>query len=307
MFFKLTLSNGLLSAIVITIITMVLCFGCIVKSNAFETFDGKSPYSKSGYSNYKHNKEKFDGYTIMNGIDVSAWQGGEFCDYTKAKNAGVDFAIIRASWSGSTEGKRSEDSDWKEHFRKAREAGIMTGLYHLSQATTKTEARKEANFICDTFEAGIKEIYGSDNAKKYLELPIYMDYEFVGKSTGKDKGRLYGITKSKATSCATEFCETIKARGYKPGIYANVTFLCNTIDGMALGEKYDLWIAQYYNTCQFVGNYNVWQYSSSAKISGIKSYKNENGSVDVNFWYVKDSDLVTEPEIEQNQEKEKSA
>lgn len=296
--------------IAVIIMTTFFCAESAIESHAFETFESKSPfsgvYSNVSYKTHEHNKEKFDGYKIINGIDVSAYQGGQYCDYQKAKSNGVDFAIVRVSWTGSSEGKQSEDSDWKDHFRKAREAGMMTGIYHLSQATTKAEAKMEANYICDTFEAGVKEIYGTDNAKKYLELPIYMDYEFVGKSTGKDKGRLYGISKSRATDCAIEFCETIKARGYKPGIYASVNFFCNTIDGMTLGESYDLWVAQYYKECQFVGNYNIWQYSSSAKVSGIKSYTNTNGNVDVNFWYVKDEEPAPtpQPETEKSNEEE---
>lgn len=40
----------------------------------------------------------------------------------------------------------------------------------------------------------------------------------------------------------------------------------------------DIWVAQYYNKCQYDGNYIGWQYSSNGNIPGI------SGRVDVNIF-----------------------
>lgn len=291
--------------IMVVILTTVLLIGNEMESFAFETFTGTSPYKGVGYSKYYHNKDQFEGCSIMNGVDVSEYQCAPKCNYQAAKKAGVDFAIIRVCWTGYRQDKHSyknPDKYWKEHFKKAREAGIKTGIYCFSQARTKTEARREANYICDLFEEGIYELYGSQDAKEYLELPIYMDYEFAGGSSG----RLDGIKKTTATNCAIEFCETIKSRGYTPGIYANLRFLDNTIDAATLGEEYDIWAAQYWKKNEFEGKYSKWQYSSSAKINGIKNSKGEKCSVDVNYWYVKEKEELSETSANQTKERFKT-
>lgn len=278
------------------IMAITLCVCSIAESYAFSTYTDKSPFSSTGYSKYYHNKDQFDGSNIKHGVDVSEWQCASKCDYKKAKTAGVEFAIVRVAGRKYVSGSLFEDSDWTTHFEKARKNGIKTGIYIFSQAKTKAEAREEANYVCDLYEEGITEIYGSENAKEYLDLPIYMDYEFAGGSAG----RIYKIKKTTATNCAKEFCETIKSRGYTPGIYASVSFLNGTIDGKTLGDSYDIWAAQYWNKNEFTGSYTKWQYSSSAKINGLVNSSGSKCSIDVNFWYVKESDFNPEPEPKKN-------
>ena len=263
--------------IALMIITTVL--GTTSESFAFATFNKKSPFSGVRYSTYKHNKNQFDNYIIANGVDVSAYQTADNCNYNTAKKKGVDFAIIKVA--GTFYGKKNLkmyiDEDWEKHFEKARSAGVMTGLYFFSQAKTASEAAEEANYICDVFEEGIMNLYGSNNAKSYLDLPIYMDYEF------QDGCRIKNLSKSTRTKCAKKFCEIIKSRGYAPGVYASVSFLNNSVGGSTLSKSYDIWAAQYWNMCEYESAYTKWQYSSSARISGIENGK-EN--VDVNFWYL---------------------
>lgn len=298
------ITKKIISIFMIAIMTVTFCIGMEVDSYAFSTFTGKSPFSGVGYKKYYHNKDKFNGYKIKNGIDISAWQDASKCDYKKAKKDGVDFAIIRVTWTGYGEKKHSyknPDKWWKTHFKKARAAGLDIGLYCFSQAKTEKEAKNEANYICDQFEKEIKANYSGVKATKALKLPIYMDYEFAGGSSG----RLYGIKKTTATKCAKKFCETIKSRGYKPGIYANLTFLNNTIDAKTLGKSYDIWAAQYYKKNEFTGSYSKWQYSSAAKIDGIKNEDGNKCNVDVNFWYVKDKNSSSDSEKEASSEPEK--
>lgn len=248
---------------------------------SFPYFTGSSPYSSTGYSKYYHNKDFFDGNVIVNGVDVSAYQSGDKSDYKTAKENGVDFAIIRATFTYTGSGKMEEDSEWIKHFDKARDAGMMTGLYCFSQATSKKEAKAEANLICDVFEKHIQNAYGSTDYNAYLDMPIYMDYET---SSGY---RINELSKSAATSYADAFCQTIAERGYTPGIYASTSFLNNRIDGASLGKKYEIWVAHYWAATTYVGSaFNHWQYTSSAKIDGLHNFDGKKCNIDASFWYI---------------------
>lgn len=249
-------------------------------SEAFAaTYTGKSPFSGVAYSTYYHNKDKFNGNVILNGVDVSTYQNGAKSDYGKAQTNGVDFVIARVTWTGYTKSKHSYknlDDQFANHYKKAKAAGQLMGAYVFSQAKTVTEAENEASFAVERLQAlGIK--------PGDLDLPVYMDYEYAGPSS---EGRLYGISKSTATKCAKAFCNKIAALGYTPGIYACLSFLNSSVDGTSLGQTYDIWCAQYYNTCDFTGTYSKWQYSSAAKIDGVYNSSSKPTSTDVNFWYL---------------------
>lgn len=251
------------------------------------TFSTKSPFKiynddtkKTETRTYNHNSN-FQDNIILNGVDVSAYQSGSKSNYNTAKKNGVDYAIIRATFTYVVSGKKEEDSQWTEHFDKARAAGVMTGLYCFSQATSKKEAKAEANFICDVYEKHIRDAYGSTNYNAYLDMPIYMDYE---------KGNGYRINKvsnTNATSYIDTFCQTIAGRGYTPGIYACRYDLNNSMDGAALGQKYEIWAAEYGPSNNYKSSdYAIWQYSSAARIGGLLNSSGSKCNIDVNFWYL---------------------
>ena len=282
-----SIGKKILSIALATLMLMRVAFYGAISTYAeapdvdFATFTGKSPFSSTGYSKYYHNKEKFQGSVILNGVDISAYQSAGKSNYVTAKSKGVDFAIIRTTFTYVSSGKMAVDSEWIEHYDKARAAGLMTGLYCFSQAITEKEAKAEANLICDTFESHIKDKYGSTNYNAYLDMPIYMDDETGSGYRNND------VSKSKATKCVEAFCETIKSRGYTPGIYASTSFLKNRINGASLGSKYELWVAQYWAANAYVdSDYNKWQYSSSAKIAGLLNFDGDKCNIDVNYWYL---------------------
>ena len=233
----------------------------------------KSPFNGKTYA---HNS-RFNGNLIVHGVDVSYWQSKN-CDWNAAKKAGVDYAILRVTYTnyGPSSLKLNIDSHFETNFKKARAAGVMRGVYVFSQAKNATEGKKEAEYaVARLKKLGI--------GPKDLELPVYMDYEF----SGGRAGRLYGISKTNATNAAVAFCNTIKSYGYQPGIYANLLFLRNTMDPSKLGSDVDIWCAQYNNSCGLASRYGKWQYSSDAKINGIYStLTGFRGKTDVNFWYL---------------------
>ena len=263
---------------------------CILSCAAF--FDGfadaasefkyASPFSKTGYDTYYHNG-RFTGNLIVNGVDISDWQSKN-CDFGKAKAAGVDYAIMRVTWTsyGKSSLTLHNDDNFYSQYKNAKANGVMTGVYVFSQAKNATEGKKEAEFA-------IKRLKALGIGPEDLNLPVYMDYEFAGGALG----RMHGISKTAATNAAVAFCNTIKAAGYTPGIYANTSFFNSYIVTSQLAPDVDLWCAQYYKRNQSGVNYTKWQYSSSAKIDGMLSYTGAQGKIDVDFWYLNKSNAAS--------------
>lgn len=219
-------------------------------------------------SDYKH-EDRFDGYTILNGIDVSVYQGT--IDWNKAKAGGVDYAIIRVAYRGYGTGSIANDANYKTNIEGALAAGIDVGVYIYSQAITVAEAREEAQ-------------YAISLVKDYdISLPIVMDFEYAGTGTG----RLYNanLTKAKATNICNAFCETAEAMGYTGMVYANRSMLQNQVNASSIADKYPIWLACYPANASsgsgYDGEYSFWQYTSTGSVPGI------SGNVDCNFRYIK--------------------
>ena len=265
------------TALVCLLTVCMLSCGAFFDGSVFAASEYKysSPFAKTGYDTYYHNG-RFTGNVIVNGVDASYWQHKN-CNWNSAKAAGVDYAILRVTYTGGIKKTLTMDIDSKfeTHFRQAKAAGVMTGVYVFSQAKNATEAVQEATYAINRLKAlGI--------GPKDLELPVYMDYEFYGGRAG----RLYGIKKTAATNAAVAFCNTIKAAGYTPGIYASTSFFTSYIETSLLAPDVDIWCAQYYKRNTSSTNFTKWQYSSSAKIDGMLNLSGTKGSTDVNFWYL---------------------
>lgn len=274
-----TRAKRILNIALAAVLTLCLAAGSLVLEGpayAASEFKTSTPFSNTGRSTYKHNG-RFSGNLIVNGVDISAWQSKK-CDFAKAKAAGVDFAILRVSFTYSSKFKKFRmdlDENFAEQYKRAKAAGVMTGVYVFSQAKTTKEAIAEANFA-------IKRLKALGIGPEDLELPLYMDYEF----SGGVLGRLHGIKKTASTNAAVAFCNTVKAAGYTPGIYANTSFFSKNLKTSQFASDVDLWCAQYYSRCESGVPYTKWQYSSSARINGLLSYTGKKGNIDVNFWYL---------------------
>ncbi len=192
------------------------------------------------------------------GIDVSKWNGT--IDWKAVKNSGISYVIIRCGYRGSSEGKLIEDPKFKNNIKGALEAGLKVGVYFFTQATDEIEAVEEASFVLDQIK----------NYK--ISYPVFLDVEPSG-------GRGDKIDKTTRTAVCKAFCETIQRSGYTAGIYANKTWLNDKIDTASL-SAYKIWLAQYAATPTYTGRYDLWQYTSTGKVSGIK------GDVDLNLSYL---------------------
>lgn len=192
------------------------------------------------------------------GIDVSRHNGT--IDWNAVKASGVDYVIIRCGYRGSLTGALIEDQSFKTNIKGATAAGLKVGVYVFSQAVNEVEAVKEASLAVSL-------------VKGYnLTYPIFIDTESSG-------GRADKIDKATRTAVVNAFCQTVASAGYKPGIYASKTWFEDKLNMGAIGN-YKIWLAQYATAPTYKGKYDMWQYSSKGKISGIST------SVDLNYSYL---------------------
>lgn len=226
-----------------------------------------SPFTGKTYTH----SSAFNNYNIYNGIDVSYHQGA--IDFSKVKADGVEYVFLRAGYRGTSLGTLITDPRFKEYIVDASAAGLKIGLYFYTEAVNATEAKEEAKYCIEL-------------AKDYnISLPIAYDIEFANGANSRmvKKGLNKGTASTKKTltnNCKT-FCDTIKAAGYTPMIYASRSFLGTYIDGASLEKSYKIWMANYTTQVPttYTGKYEYWQYSSDGKVDGISK------RVDCNFWY----------------------
>lgn len=246
------------------------------------SFTTAGTYTSATY----YHKVDYEDYQLFNGIDVSWWQTKDkkvtSVNWEKAHDAGIDFAFVRVGSRDTADGSIYFDTAADSHIQAALDNDINIGLYIFSQALTEKEAREEANFV-------LKQL------KKYdwdVTLPIVIDRE-KGSHNRLTGGKL---SKTKETAVCQAFADTITKAGYQASVYASYAWIKSYIDTDSL-EDCGIWIARYNNTttsnaksgepyADTAYDYEFWQYSSVAKVSGY------TGNLDVNFWY-KDTSAKT--------------
>ncbi len=197
--------------------------------------------------------------TVM-GVDVSVHQG--VIDWQAAAADGVRFAIVQAGYRGYSDGDLGEDEQFRANLSGAKAAGIETGVYFFSQATSEEEAREEAAFVLELL------------ADEPLDRPVFYDWERIGSAPA----RTDETTGETVTACAKAFCETIEAGGYEAGIYFNQNDIYTFVD-LAQLLDYPLWMAQYQNVPDFFYDFDYWQYTDSGTVAGIE------GPVDLDVFF----------------------
>ncbi len=194
------------------------------------------------------------------GIDVSKWNGE--IDWEVVKAEGVDFAIIRCGYRGSSSGWLLEDPYFYKNMTGAKKAGIKVGLYFFTQATNLVEAVEEASMVVSLL--GDTEI----------EYPVFIDTEGAG-----GNGRADNLDPGTRTAVVNAFCQTIQNAGLDAGVYSGRNWFYNNliVDEM---EAPNVWLAEYRQTPLYEGRYDMWQYTSSGSVAGIE------GRVDLNISYL---------------------
>lgn len=194
------------------------------------------------------------------GIDVSKWNGE--IDWEIVKAEGVDFAIIRCGYRGSTSGWLIEDPFFYKNLTGAKKAGVKVGLYFFTQATSPVEAVEEASMVVSLL--GDTEI----------DYPVFIDIEGAG-----GNGRADNLDAAARTAIANAFCRTIRNAGLDAGVYSSRYWYYNNLNADEL-DTLRIWLAEYRDTPLYTGRYDMWQYTSSGSVAGIE------GRVDLNVSYL---------------------
>lgn len=190
--------------------------------------------------------------TVINGIDVSHWQGD--INWKAVYNSGVRFAIIKVG--GFEKGAYADDM-FTKNFREA-SALMPVGVYYYAGINLLNDGATLANHCLKLIEAETNKI-----------LNVFIDVEelyFMGQ-------------RDLCTQETINFCETIKAAGHTPGIYASDISGFKQSLHIEMLTQYNLWVARYGMEPAYVKNYVMWQYTGSGSVPGIET------DVDLNYCY----------------------
>lgn len=213
-------------------------------------------FNKNGLGYYE-----VDGKVVSRvGIDISEHQGE--IDWHQVKAAGIDFAMIRAGYRTYGGGVVTIDEHFRQNVLAANAAGISTGVYFFSQATSVEEAIEEADAVLDAID-------GCN-----ITYPVVYDWEMIF----DDSARTDDVSVETLADCCVTFCERVKSAGYIPMIYQNKSTAMRKLD-LPRVKDYDFWLAEYSSVPTYYYRYDIWQYSSSGQVPGIE------GNVDMNICF----------------------
>lgn len=190
------------------------------------------------------------------GIDVSYHNG--IIDWKKVKESGIDFAIIRAGY-----GRSNVDEQFENNVKGCIKNGIPFGVYWFIYGINEDEAIQNAEKFHKTIAP----------YKDKIMMKVWADLEYDTDANAKKRG--VTLTKEVRTGMVVSFLERMKQYGYEVGNYANPDYLNSKFNDLS---RYTLWLARYSSQ---KGDYacEIWQYSSSGTVTGIK------GKVDMNHYY----------------------
>ncbi|MFI3213878.1 MAG: glycoside hydrolase family 25 protein [Eubacteriales bacterium] len=209
---------------------------------------------ETGEITYLENEE----VTSRKGIDVSKFQGN--IEWDKVANDGVDFTIIRLGYRGNETGKLVVDETYEANIEGATEEGLDVGVYFYTEAITVEEAIEEADFVIE-------------NLGDYeLTLPVVIDVE----ESASEDARSRQIDADERTEIVLAFCDRIEEAGYETMIYGNLKSFLVLMNIEEL-EGYGKWFAYYKFPLRFPYEFQIWQYTASGTVDGIK------GGVDMNI------------------------
>ena len=194
------------------------------------------------------------------GVDVSRYQGD--IDWQKVADEGMTFAMIRVAGRGyGTAGGLYTDAKAEENYKGAKAAGLKVGVYVFSQAISVEEAREEARYM-------LALVRDWD-----LDLPIVFDWE-----RQEGNARTANIDRRTVTDCMLAFCQEIESAGKTPMLYFNPDH-SSSMFYIEEVTQYKFWLAQYTDWMTYPYEFNMWQYTSTGTVPGIK------GTVDINLYF----------------------
>lgn len=233
------------------------------------------------------------------GTDISRWQhgGNKLIDFVKMYDAGARFIFIKGTDShplGSGPAKYWSSID----FPAAREAGLLTGIYHAALIPRGISA--DAAFGAGQQQADVPiDHLNSLGGLVPGVLPIVLDIESFSRPSG--------TSAAVVTNFSLGFVSRVKERtGKNAIIYSNLNFISSYLKSPALANN-PLWIANYSETSNPASTpsrgctrtiwsvsgcdkaWTFWQYTDRG--DGQK-YGIPRGSIDLNVYAYGTSDLL---------------
>jgi GH25 family lysozyme M1 (1,4-beta-N-acetylmuramidase) len=193
------------------------------------------------------------GSSIARGIDVS--KHNLAIDWSQVPSSGVSFAFVKA---GST--NSGVDPYFDVNMRGASAAGLRTGVYLYSYATTVEQAQNEADLLMQWI------------SNYTVNYPVVYDIEDPCHKN---------MSQEQLQALINTFCSTVEAHGYYPVVYSSKNMFQNKIGNI----KYDKWVAQYADALQYDGA-SFWQNTSHGSVPGIPT------RVDMNYQFKDYSSVI---------------
>ena len=190
------------------------------------------------------------------GIDISSWQ--ENVGFTKVKEAGATFVMIRLGFQKGINGELKIDSYYDQNIAGAKAAGLKVGVYLYTDAGSVKEAKEHALWMVEKLD------------KTKLDLPVVFDWE------NWSNFNKYRISFNDLNEIADTFLETIEENGYKAMLYGSKYYLETFWKNK---NNYPIWLAHYTEKTSYKEKYLMWQLCNTGKINGIA------GPVDINIMY----------------------
>lgn len=233
------------------------------------------------------------------GSDISRWQhaGNAPINFVKMYDAGVRFLFIKGTDSnvlGAAAAKYWSSID----FPAAREAGLLTGIYHASLIPRGISA--DAAFAAGQQQADLPiDHLNSLGGLVPGVLPIVLDVESFSRPSG--------TSAAVVTNFSLGFTARVKERtGKTPIIYSNLNFIRSYLQSPALTSNY-LWVANYSQTSNPAStpsggcsrtlwsssacdlNWTFWQYTDRGDGS---AYGIPRGGLDLNVFAFSSNELL---------------
>lgn len=192
----------------------------------------------------------------MQGIDISSYQ--ENINWSLAKE-NIDFAIIRIGYGDDL--TKQDDTKFLANVNACISNNIPFAVYIYSYAKNIKGT--------ESIESEVKHTLRQLSKIKVKPFCCYIDME--------DGSTIY-LGKNKLTNFATYFCTKMTEAGYKAGVYSNEYWFNNYLDAKKIyNAGYSLWCAKYSSVNPNIAAiYDIWQYTSTAKIPGITGYVDMN-------------------------------
>ena len=226
------------------------------KSNTNNTTNTEEFTFSSSSKEFSEIRDKYKNENTLIGIDVSKWQGN--IDFSKVKEAGVEFAMLRVGIQKGLDGEYNLDTKFKDYIEGFTKEDIPVGVYFFSYANSKEEAKKQAKWV-------IKQI------KKYdIDLPVAFDWE------NWDGYRNFNVSFHTLNEVANEFMDVVESKGYDSMLYSSKNYL----NMVWKYTNHDVWLAHYTEQTDYDKDYIMWQLTEKGKVPGI-----EGNYTDINILY----------------------